>query len=66
VDERGSVGIKQKGKWEARKSVPRDIISLPLIFSLFFSLFVIIFSLFVDFLEGRHTTLGKVTFLLNG
>ena len=26
----------------------------------------IIFSLFGDFLEGRHTTLGKVTFLLNG
>jgi hypothetical protein len=55
VDECGSVGIKQKGEWEARKSVPGDIISLPLIF-----------SLFGDFLEGRHTTLGKVTFFLNG
>jgi hypothetical protein len=30
------VGIKQKGKWEARKGVPRDSISLPLIFLSFF------------------------------
>jgi hypothetical protein len=28
--------------------------------------FFINFSLFGDFLEGRHATLGKVTFLLYG